>query len=151
MPTLTVDSPLGPLALTSESGAVVRLDWADLPGEGADPVLAEAARQLADYFAGRRHDFDLPLRPAGTDFQRRAWTAMSAIPYGTVATYGQLARGLGSVARAVGGACGANPIPILVPCHRVVASAGQGGYSGKGGLGTKDFLLRLEMGIPALL
>jgi methylated-DNA-[protein]-cysteine S-methyltransferase len=151
VPRLSIDSPLGPLALTSESGALTALDWTRLPDEGEDPVLGEAARQLADYFAGRRRDFALPVRPAGTEFQRRMWLAMAEIPYGEVATYGDLARRLGSVARAVGNACGANPLPIVIPCHRIVASGGRGGYSGLGGLGTKDFLLRLETGTPALL
>ncbi|WP_448205203.1 methylated-DNA--[protein]-cysteine S-methyltransferase [Azospirillum sp. sgz302134] len=142
---LTVDSPLGPLTLISADDALVALDWGRQGEDAPDPVLAEAASQLADYFAGRRRDFDLPLAPRGTDFRQRVWAAMLAIPYGEMRTYGDIARALGSAPRAVGGACGANPIPVIVPCHRIVGGGGSpGGYSGFGGLETKDWLLRLE-------
>ena len=87
---------------------------------------------------------DLPMQPAGTAFQRRVWQAMLDIPYGHTRTYGELTESAGGVARAVGVACGANPIPILIPCHRVVAQNGLGGYSGDGGVETKVALLRLE-------
>ena len=142
---LTVDSPLGPLTLTSAEGAVVALDWNRLGDEAPDAVLAEAARQLDDYFAGRRTDFDLPLAPRGTVFRQKVWAAMQAIPYGQVLTYGDVARMLDSGPRAVGGACGANPIPVIIPCHRIVGGGGSaGGYSGFGGLETKGWLLRHE-------
>lgn len=142
---LTVDSPLGLLTLTSIDGALVALDWGRQGEESSDAVLDAAARQLDDYFAGRIRDFGLPLAPRGTAFRQRVWAAMQAIPYGQVATYGDLARTLDTAARAVGGACGANPIPIIVPCHRVVGGGGApGGYSGLGGLETKDWLLRHE-------
>ena len=118
----------------------------------ADPVagrlLAEAARQLEEYFAGRRRHFDLPLDVTGTEFQRRVWKAVSEIPYGQTMTYAQLAAHIGSprAFRAVGAANGANPVSILVPCHRVVASGGGlGGYSG--GLDLKKRLLALETGL----
>lgn len=122
--------------------------------------MPTAAAQLAAYFAGRLTVFDLPLAPAGSDFQQRVRAAMTAIPYGETATYGTLAarieestlaarigesgRRPGGAARAVGAACGANPIPVVIPCHRVVAANGRGGYSGHGGLATKDALLALE-------
>lgn len=149
MPSLTVPSPLGPLTITSAGGALTTLDWrpdpTDGPAEGDDPVLTEAARQLADYFAGRRTDFDLPLRPAGTAFQQRVWDLMCRIPYGATMTYGAMARDLDSAARAVGGACGRNPLPIIIPCHRVVGGGGApGGYSGFGGVETKGWLLGHE-------
>lgn len=145
MPSLTVPSPLGPLHLTSAGGALTVLDWREGGAEGADPVLVEAAQQLADYFAGRRSDFDLAMRPAGTTFQQRVWELMCRIPYGETMTYGAMARELGSAARAVGGACGRNPLPILIPCHRVVGGAGKsGGYSGLGGVETKAWLLGHE-------
>lgn len=142
---LTVDSPLGPLTLTSAEGAIVALDWGRAGDCAPDSVLEEGARQIADYFAGRRFAFDLPLAPRGTAFRQRVWAAMLAIPAGSVLTYGDVARLLGSAPRAVGGACGANPIPVIIPCHRIVGSGGAaGGYSGLGGLRTKDWLLRHE-------
>lgn len=142
---LTVESPLGPLTLTSADGALVALDWGRQGEDASDAVLALAARQLGDYFAGRIRDFDLPLAPRGTAFRQKVWAAMQAIPYGRVATYGDIARALDTAARAVGGACGANPIPVIIPCHRVVGGGGApGGYSGFGGLETKDWLLRHE-------
>ncbi|WP_029010842.1 methylated-DNA--[protein]-cysteine S-methyltransferase [Azospirillum halopraeferens] len=152
MGSLTIASPLGPLLLTSAGGALVSLDWVSLdrgtgptgPAEDPEPLLDEAAAQLADYFAGRRTVFRLPLAPRGTPFRKRVWEAMSEIPYGRVASYGDLARALGTAARAVGGACGRNPLPIIIPCHRVVAGSGPGGYSGFGGLDTKAWLLNHE-------
>jgi len=132
-------------------GAVARIAWSDHeagdPQEppGETPLLAEAAQQLGEYFAGTRRNFDLPLDPAGTPFQRRVWTEMARIPFGATESYGALARKTGSVARAVGGACGANPIPIVIPCHRVVAEGGGlGGFSGGTGPATKRALLELE-------
>jgi len=108
-----------------------------------------AATQLREYFAGTRRDFDLPLAPAGTDFQRRVWTSLSAIPFGETRTYGDVAAAVGcKAARAIGQANRRNPIPIVIPCHRVLASAGIGGYSGEDGdgkeLDTKRWLLRHE-------
>ena len=145
MPSLTAPSPLGPLRLTSAAGALTALDWGEGRADAPDAVLEEAARQLADYFAGRRTAFDLPMRPAGTAFQQRVWELMSRIPYGETMTYGAMARELGSAARAVGGACGRNLLPILIPCHRVVGGGGtSGGYSGLGGVETKAWLLGHE-------
>ncbi len=149
--TMIIDSPVGRLSIAEAGGAVVRIAWSDheagepqaQPGE--TPLLARAAQQLSEYFAGTRRDFDLPLDPAGTPFQRRVWTEMARIPFGATESYGALAREVGSVARAVGGACGANPIPIVIPCHRVVAEGGGlGGFSGGTGPATKRALLELE-------
>ncbi len=155
--TKTIESPVGRLSITEVGGAVVRIAWSDheaghpvgdlgaQPGE--TPLLARAAEQLGEYFAGARRDFDLPLDPAGTPFQRRVWTEMARIPFGAIESYGALAREVGSVARAVGGACGANPIPIVIPCHRVVGKGGAlGGFSGGAGPPTKRALLELEGG-----
>ncbi len=149
--TMIIDSPVGRLSIAEAGGAVVRIAWSDheagepqaQPGE--TPLLARAAQQLSEFFAGTRQDFDLPLDPAGTPFQRRVWTEMARIPFGATESYGALAREVGSVARAVGGACGANPIPIVIPCHRVVAEGGGlGGFSGGTGPATKRALLELE-------
>jgi methylated-DNA-[protein]-cysteine S-methyltransferase len=148
---LIVVTPLGPLTLREEAGALVALGWrgpATGPKDGPDglsPVLTAAQDQLEAYFAGRLRLFDLPLAPAGTAFQRALWGLLGKIPYGSTETYGSLARRFNTAPRAVGAACARNPIPILIPCHRVLGTGGQlGGYSGRGGAETKRFLLRLE-------
>ena len=144
-----IESPVGRLALEADGDALSVVRWAS-PGERAraakvPPVLKEAERQLKRYFAGRLKAFDLKLAARGTDFQKRVWKLMSDIPYGETATYGGMAMALGSGPRAVGMACGRNPLPIVVPCHRVLASGGrEGGYSGGQGLKTKHKLLALE-------
>ncbi|OIR00767.1 methylated-DNA--protein-cysteine methyltransferase, constitutive [mine drainage metagenome] len=150
MPYLTVPSPLGDLTLFEENGQLVALDWGAVDGESETPLLQAAARQLDAYFDGRLRQFDLPLAPAGTTFQKRVWSAMQAIPYGQVLRYADVARMLNSGPRAVGGACGRNPLPILIPCHRIVGSnGGLGGYSGQDGIESKRFLLNLEQGEPS--
>lgn len=144
---LVIDTPLGALALSSEAGALVAVDWSDEaadPPDRADGVLAATARQVAEYFAGVRQAFDLPLNPQGTPFRQKVWRTMLDIPYGETRSYGDVARLLASGPRAVGNACGANPLPVIVPCHRILAANGLGGYSGRGGLDVKQFLLRLE-------
>jgi len=110
-------------------------------------LAEEAVRQLAAYLADARFRFTLPLAPAGTAFQRRVWAAIAQIPPGATRSYGALARALGSGARAVGNACGANPYPLVIPCHRVVASQGLGGFAGRRGgflLDVKRWLLAHE-------
>ncbi len=148
---LTIESPVGPLALRAEGDRITALDWVDTLVDDDDAhVLTEAASQLRAYFDGRLTEFDLPLAPAGTEHQKAVWSAMLRIPYGGLRTYGEIAEDLSSSARAVGTACGKNPIPIIVPCHRVIASGGRmGGYSGRGGLETKRALLMLEGAVLA--
>jgi len=141
-----VDTPLGPFTLFAEGDALVRLAFGDRPSgdpaeAGDSPVLDEAARQLRDYAAGRRRSFALPLAPRGTVYERRVWQALCAIPFGGTRTYGMLAKEIGGEARAVGQACGANPIPVIIPCHRVLSASGSGGFSAPGGLDTKYRLL----------
>ena len=146
----TLDSPVGPLTITATDEVITQVDF----GAGGGPrpnagVLAEAARQLTEYFAGERRAFDLPLAPSGTPFRLRVWAAMQAIPYGQTQSYGDLARALDSAPRAIGGACGANPIPLVIPCHRVVGAGGAlGGFSGGAGCDTKRQLLALERALP---
>lgn len=142
---LTVASPIGALLLTEEDGALVSLGWGE-GGTDETPLLIEARRQLGLYFAGRLRAFDLPLAAKGTPFQRRVWEALLAVPYGEVLRYNDIARTAGGVARAVGGACGSNPIAIVIPCHRVIGSAGLTGFSGGKGVETKQALLDLERG-----
>ena len=150
----TIDSPIGEILLTAEGGALTRLYMAPFDVEDAwerDPdALAEPARQLAEYFAGERTDFELELAPAGTEFQRRVWALLLAIPYGETTTYGALADELGNprTVRAVGLANGRNPISIVVPCHRVIGADGSlVGYGG--GLERKRALLAHEAEVTA--
>jgi methylated-DNA-[protein]-cysteine S-methyltransferase len=142
-----IPSPFGPLTIFEDEGALVALEWGRAPdaGAGDTSLLCAARRQLDAYFDGALRGFDLPLRAAGTTFQRRVWSRLRAIPYGRTETYGALARELATSPRALAGACGANPLPVVVPCHRVVAAGGAlGGYSGGEGAATKWALLRLE-------
>ena len=147
MPRLSFRSCLGDLTISEEGGALVAIDWGWRSEQNPSPLVNEARQQIEDFLESRRRNFDLPLNPAGTDFQKRVYAAIQRIPFGALATYGCLARQVGSprAARAVGRACGTNPIPIVIPCHRVVGAAGHiGGYSGDGGLVTKRWLLALE-------
>jgi methylated-DNA-[protein]-cysteine S-methyltransferase len=145
VPHLTLHSPLGELTVFEEGGRIVALEWGRGAGAGQETgVLADARRQLDAYFDDGTAMFDLPLAPAGTAFQKRVWEAMRAVGPGETRRYGELAAALGSSARAVGTACGANPIPIIIPCHRVVGAASLGGYSGGDGAETKRFLLAHE-------
>jgi methylated-DNA-[protein]-cysteine S-methyltransferase len=145
-----IRAPFGALGLTTTGSAVSRI-WFLPPGTPlrapADPILREAARQLEAYFADPHARFDLPLAPAGTDFQRRVWKSMTRIPVGRTRSYGEIAAELRSAAQAVGQACGSNPIPIVVPCHRVVSASGIGGFGGETGgyfLDVKRWLLAHE-------
>lgn len=141
----TVASPLGPLTLAAGDGALTALRWGPAKREDASPLLDRAAAALAAYFSGDPRAFDLPVAPEGTDHDRAVWRAMRQIPPGETRSYGEVARAIRSSPRAVGNACGRNPIPIIVPCHRIVAAGGAiGGYSGQGGAETKRFLLELE-------
>jgi methylated-DNA-[protein]-cysteine S-methyltransferase len=155
-----ISSPVGTLLLTTDGSALTRiffesprggppswggLDRPDRRGD-AHPVLLAAAEQLAAYFAKERREFEVPLAPAGTAFQLRVWNALQSIPYGTTTSYGEIARRIGlppGASRAVGLANGANPISIMIPCHRVVGADGSlTGYGG--GLDRKRILLDLE-------
>ena len=149
MSILYVDSPVGRLAIEQDQDAVTGLRWASAGERTRDrkpgPLAKEAARQLDLYFARKLTRFDLPLKQRGTDFQQRVWAMMRDIPYGETATYGGMAMALGSGPRPVGMACARNSIPIIVPCHRVLASGGkEGGFSGGKGLPTKRQLLTVE-------
>ncbi|MCR9212807.1 MAG: methylated-DNA--[protein]-cysteine S-methyltransferase [Proteobacteria bacterium] len=151
MPQLSLHSPLGDLTVTEEDGVIISLDWGWVPTEwqSKTPLLEKAVEQLNQYFDGEIGDFDLPLEPEGSGFQKQVWAEMLKIPAGSTKTYGDLAKAIGSAAQPVGTACGANPIPIIIPCHRVLAAGGKmGGYSGLGGLETKTALLRLEDALP---
>jgi methylated-DNA-[protein]-cysteine S-methyltransferase len=150
-----VDSPIGPLRLVERDGAVTQIEFSPFresdgrprgERDDAHPVLVETARQLAAYFAGDLTVFDLPLAPVGSDFQQRVWKELQLIEYGETASYGEIAMRLGktnAASRAVGLANGSNPIPIVIPCHRVIGANGTlTGYAG--GLERKQALLELE-------
>lgn len=166
----TLDTPAGPMRLVAHHGALTAVEFTGPPPSAArargstavaaarsagmpvgdrcddDPLLAEARRQLGDYFSGERKEFDLPVRPEGTPFQQRVWQQLRLVGYGRTTSYGGLARALGmttAASRAVGTANGRNPIAILIPCHRVVGAGGKLiGYAG--GLDRKQLLLGLE-------
>lgn len=143
---LTIATPVGRLLLSEAGGAILRLRWSEAEGDGAEgsPLLREAARQIEAYFDRRRRSFDLPLRLVGSDFQQRVWARLAAIPFGQTLTYGEIARALSCAAQPVGVACGANPIPLIIPCHRVLGARSLGGFSGGAGVETKVALLRHE-------
>ncbi|NEY90978.1 methylated-DNA--[protein]-cysteine S-methyltransferase [Tabrizicola oligotrophica] len=142
---LGIDTALGRLTLWQSGDRLTGLSWAELPPSGAapTPLLAEASAQLAAYFAGRLQQFDLPL-DWGTGLHEQVRRAMAAIPFGETLTYGEIAARVGAPAQSVGQACGANPLPIIIPCHRVLGAKGLGGFSARGGVETKVWLLRHE-------
>ncbi len=141
---IALDSPVGRLTVTASTDAIVSVGWYDsAEGEPSD-LLVEARRQLEAYFERRLSSFDLPLLIEGSSFDKRVWTAMRRIPHGQTRSYGELAMEVGSAPRAIGGACGRNRIPIIIPCHRVLGRNGLGGFSGGTGLPTKRLLLELE-------
>ena len=148
-------SPVGTLKLVAHEKALVAVLWenenpkrvrlAELVEQADHPVLLETQKQLTEYFAGKRQQFDLPLDFAGTEFQQKVWQALLSIPFGETRSYRDIAEQIGNVkaVRAVGAANGKNPISIIAPCHRVVGTNGKlVGFAG--GLGNKDILLRLE-------
>ena len=148
MTTRWIDSPIGGLRLHAQAGLLTAIDF-DAQPQGApvaDPVLDEAERQLTEYFAGSRTEFDLPLASEGSEFQKKVWAELQRIPYGETTTYGDIALRLGYepvISRAVGVANASNPLPIVVPCHRVIGSDGKlTGYAG--GIPRKQALLELE-------
>lgn len=149
MSTRFIDSPIGGLRIHTSAGLVTAIGFDAGQPRGSrtsDPLLDRAEQQLGEYFAGERREFDLPLASDGTTFQQLVWAELQRIPYGETASYGDIARRLGyepGVSRAVGAANGANPIPVVVPCHRVIGSDGSlTGYAG--GLERKRTLLDLE-------
>ena len=149
-----VESPVGRLEITSDGKAITSLTIeraGHLPleelEENTNGVLERAVKQLSQYFAGKRRTFALPTNPGGTEFQRQIWDGLTEVPWGEATTYGQLGASTGraTAGRAVGGAVGANPLPIIVPCHRVLALGGKiTGYSGGNGVPTKVWLLDHE-------
>jgi len=150
MPRLTFETPTGLFTVTEEDGFITRAEWGNC-GTDETPLLLEARKQIESYYAGERDAFDLPLCVDGSDFQRAVCDAMLAIPKGETRTYGDIAKELEHPAQAVGQACGGNPIPVIIPCHRVLSATGLGGFSGRGGVETKVWLLRHEWAAGLLI
>jgi len=150
MPRLTIETPHGPLCISERNGAISTISWNAYKPVDPTTLLHKAAEQLTEYFSGTRKSFELPVDPEGTEFQQRVWKRMSEIPYGETLSYGELAGAIGTAPRPVGTACGRNPIPVIIPCHRVLAADKKiGGYTGGAGIETKSFLLALEAGQAA--
>ena len=144
MAAIVVPTRFGKIALTEKGGALVRAEWDGVAEGRATALLEEAGRQLRAYDGGVLEAFDLPMAVGGSAALQAVCAAMRAIPFGYTRTYGEIAGETGLSAQAVGQLCGANPLPILIPCHRVMGARGLTGYSGKGGMETKVALLRHE-------
>ncbi|MDE0812058.1 MAG: methylated-DNA--[protein]-cysteine S-methyltransferase [Alphaproteobacteria bacterium] len=156
MGTRILDTPLGALILQSNNSAITRVSWADhgnpMPSGQSDSICDFAAKELQFYFLGRLKTFSVPVSLDGSSLQIKVWGLMANIPFGEVLTYGDVARDVGSGPQAVGRACGQNPIPVIIPCHRIVGAGGKlTGFSGGAGIETKAFLLDHESGQGRLL
>ena len=144
MNSASLHNTFGWFSLVEEDGRITQLLWEERKDGFRSDVLKEGLNQLEAYFAGKLTRFDLPLAPKGTDFQQQVYAIMQDIPFGEVLTYGAVAKMLGVSAQPVGQACGSNPIPVIIPCHRIVGTGNLGGFSGLGGVETKVQLLRHE-------
>jgi methylated-DNA-[protein]-cysteine S-methyltransferase len=144
MPALSLHAPVGDLTIFAENEAIVAVEWGWGSVQDSSPVLRRAKAALEAYFDGEILADDLPLQPVGTPYRQKVWQALRQIPAGQTRSYAEIARVAGGSPRSVGGANAANPIPIFIPCHRVLATNGIGGYSGGDGLETKRALLALE-------
>ena len=145
MHSLTFESPIGLLTIQEQDGALTTLRWGRWESGEVSSLLVEAEKQVQEYLKGTRPTFDLPKNPFGSEFQLRVWQEIDQIAFGQTTSYGKLAFKLSSSPRAVGGAFGRNPIPIIIPCHRIIAKTGKlAGYSGGRGLETKRLLLSHE-------
>lgn len=150
MNTTSLNTPIGPLSVTESDGAIVKVGWT-WQGEQSSTLLDRAVEQLNAYFAKEISEFDLPLTVTGSQFQQDVCNEMLKIPLGETRTYGEIAKSLGCPAQPVGNACGGNPIPVIIPCHRVMGAGGKlTGFSGLGGVDTKVTLL-IHEGAAGLL
>lgn len=148
---LGMTTPAGRLIVAEVTGCIARITWdEDAPADDETPLLKRAQSQIEEYFRRERRSFDLPLKVQASPAQQRACAAMSEIPFGETVTYGELARTLGISAQAAGQLCGGNPIPLVIPCHRVLGATSLGGFSGGMGVETKVALLKHE-GAASLL
>ncbi len=145
-----IDSPVGPLTIWEKDGAITRLDWKAVEEGTRSGILDQALAELTAYFDGSETGFTVPLAPAGNPFQQKFLRLLSSIPFGHTRTYGEMAKELNVSSQAIGQACGANPIPVIIPCHRVLGADSLGGFSGAGGVEAKIKLLKHE-GAASLL
>ncbi|MFA3918616.1 methylated-DNA--[protein]-cysteine S-methyltransferase [Ruegeria hyattellae] len=141
---IAVETQFGTLGIEEEAGEITSVVWDGVARGDETPVLQEAVSQMRAYDRGELEAFDLPLRVDGSALQQSVCAAMRDIPFGYTRTYGEIASDLGVPAQAIGQACGGNPIPVIIPCHRVMGAKGLTGFSGKGGVETKVALLRHE-------
>jgi len=139
----SIVTPTGTVTVSEEGGTLVALEWGG-GFEGSSDLLCEAERQIEAYFAGERRVFELAVRVRGSQFQQDVCAVMGQIPFGETVTYGEIAKQLGVPAQAVGQACDGNPLPLIIPCHRVLGAQGLGGFSGGVGVETKVWLLKHE-------
>ncbi len=144
MPQLSLHAPFGALTFSEDDGAIVAVDWGWGRDQKETPLLLQAREQMHEYLDGVRQGFDLPIRPAGSVYQQKVWATLASIPWGQTWTYSAVAHRAGGTARTVAAASRRNPLPIVIPCHRVVADHGLGGYAGGEGLDTKRYLIQLE-------
>ncbi|MGE0221625.1 MAG: methylated-DNA--[protein]-cysteine S-methyltransferase [Acetobacteraceae bacterium] len=151
MPQLSMHTPVGDITVFEADGAIVALDWGWTQDQHETGLLLRAREQLDAYFDCSLTRFDLPLAPAGTPYRQAVWRCLCDIPYGETRSYKDIAGHVGGSPRSVGQANGCNPIPLIIPCHRVVASTHLGGYSGGDGLSTKRWLLALESPVASLI
>ena len=141
---ISFHSPVGDLSIAENDNLIVSIDWGWGSLEEKTPLLEEAKNQIAAYFNGKLKKFDLPILPPGTAYQQQVWEFLQTIPFGTTKSYSELAKIIGGSARSIGHANAANPIPIIIPCHRVIGKRTLGGYSGGEGIKTKEYLLNIE-------
>lgn len=144
MSQISFHSPVGELSIAEDEGFIVSVDWGWGSIQEETPLLQEAKKQFDAYFDGQLKQFNLPIRPFGTAYQLKVWQALQTIPFGETLSYQELAQIVGGSPRSIGGANGANPIPLIIPCHRVIGKSGLGGYSGGEGIETKEYLLNME-------
>ncbi|CAI3940146.1 DNA repair enzyme Ada (O6-methylguanine-DNA--protein-cysteine methyltransferase) (AdaB) (PDB:6RLA) (PUBMED:29061663) [Commensalibacter communis] len=144
MSQISFHSPVGELSIAEDDGFIVSVDWGWGSLQEETPLLIEAKKQFNAYFDGQLKQFELPVRPFGTNYQLKVWQALKDIPYGETCSYQELVKIVGGSPRSIGGANGANPIPLIIPCHRVIGKNGLGGYSGGEGIETKEYLLNME-------
>ncbi|MBF9030234.1 methylated-DNA--[protein]-cysteine S-methyltransferase [Rhodobacterales bacterium HKCCE3408] len=145
-----LDTPIGPFWIEADEAAIRSAGWGVAPGPAGHPVLEQAIEELRAYFARELTVFSVPVAHGRTGLQAEVMAVMSAIPFGETRTYGAIAAEVGASAQAVGQACGANSVPVIIPCHRVLGASGLGGFSAPGGIETKVALLRHE-GAASLL
>lgn len=144
MSQISFHSPVGELSIAEEDGFIVSVDWGWGSIQEETPLLREAKKQFDAYFDGQLKQFDLPINPFGTQYQLKVWKALQTIPFGETRSYQELAQIAGGSPRSIGGANGTNPIPLIIPCHRVIGKSSLGGYSGGEGIETKEYLLNME-------